>query len=221
MFVGHYGLAFAAKRLEPRLSLVGASIAAQLVDLLFLGFALLGVEQIRIVPGFAAASHYQFVSYPLSHSLVAALVWAVVAAAVYYSWPTRDTAHHTRRTVIVMLLVASHWFLDLVVHVPDLPLAGDDSPKLGLGLYQSIPATLGVELGLLALGIGLLVLWPLKRYHPRKWRLVTVGVLLALGEIATVYSAPAPSVRAMLLGTALTVPVVLALLAWADRPLTA
>lgn len=218
MGVGHYGLAIAFKKVEPRLSLVTLTVAAQFVDLLWLIFVSLGVEQVRIVPGYTAASPLEFVSYPLSHSLVAAVVWAGLVGAVYYAWPTRDTAHHTRRTMIVMFLVASHWLLDVVAHIPDVPLAGNDSLKLGLGLWRSVPATLAVEIGMLAVGLGLVILWPPKRYHPRTWRLLLIGLIFAVMEVASVLGPPPPSVRAVTLGTLAAIPVIILLTYWADRP---
>jgi hypothetical protein len=219
MGVGHYGIAIAFKRVEPRLSLVALTVAAQFVDLLWLIFVSLGVEQVRIVPGYTAASPFEFISYPLSHSLVAAVIWAALVGAVYYSWPTRDTAHHTRRTMILMFLVASHWLLDVVAHVPDVPLAGNDSLKLGLGLWRSVPATLAVEVGMVAVGLGLLILWPPKRYQPRTWRLLVFGLILAALEVLSVLAPPPPSVRAATLGTLAVIPIFILLTIWADRPL--
>jgi len=219
MGVGHYGIAIAFKRVEPRLSLVTLTVAAQFVDLLWLIFVSLGVEQVRIVPGYTAASPFEFISYPLSHSLVGAVIWAGLVGAVYYSWPTRDTTHHTKRTMIVMFLVASHWLLDVVAHVPDVPLAGNDSLKLGLGLWRSVPATLAVEIGMVAVGIGLLILWPPKRYQPRRWRLLVFGLILAAMEVLSVYAPPPPSVRAATLGTLAVIPIFILLTIWADRPL--
>jgi hypothetical protein len=218
MGVGHFGLAITFKKVEPRLSLVTLTLAALFVDLLWVIFVMLGLEQVRIVPGYTAASPLEFVSYPLSHSLVAAFSWAAVLGAVYYAWPTRDTTHHTRRTLIVMFLVASHWLLDVASHTPDVPLAGDDSTKLGLGLWRSVPATLAVEIGMLAVGLALLIIWPPKRYQPRTWRLLLVGLIFAVMEVASVLGPPPPSVRALTLGTLAAIPVIILLTLWADRP---
>ncbi len=219
MFIGHYGMAIVLKRAEPRLSLFTLTVAALFVDLLWLIFIALGVEQMRIVPGYLAASQFEFVSYPLSHSLVAAVVWAAVVGAIYYSWPTKDTAHHTKRTLILMFLVASHWLLDVAVHAPDLPLAGNDSTKLGLGIWKSIPATLAVEGGIVALGLGLLILWPPKRYQPRSLRLLVLGLVLTALEVVSIYAPPPPSLTAVMMGMVVTAPLLFLLIAWADRPL--
>src|SRR5260370_5127962 len=52
MFIGHYGVSFAAKRFTPRTSLGVLVLAVQLLDVLFAVFVLAGVEKMRIVPGF-------------------------------------------------------------------------------------------------------------------------------------------------------------------------
>jgi FtsH-binding integral membrane protein len=46
---------------------------------------------------------------------------------------------------VVAVAVLSHWFLDLIVHTPDLPLVGDSSLKLGFGLWNNNVATYGLE----------------------------------------------------------------------------
>jgi hypothetical protein len=56
---------------------------------------------------------------------------------------------------ILVLLVLSHWVLDTLTHAPDMPLWPGNSPRLGLGLWNSIPGTLVVEGGLWLAGIGL------------------------------------------------------------------
>jgi hypothetical protein len=52
MFIGHYGVSFAAKRFATRTSLGALFLAVQLLDVLLAIFVLAGVEKLRIVPGF-------------------------------------------------------------------------------------------------------------------------------------------------------------------------
>jgi hypothetical protein len=111
---------------------------------------LAGVEQVRIVPGLMAASDLDFVSYPVSHSLLMALGWAVLIGAAH--WALQRDA---RSALVVGGLVASHWFLDLPMHRPDLPLWPGASPRVGGGLWDSVPGTYALELGLLTLGFAL------------------------------------------------------------------
>ena len=101
MFLGHYGVALALKRKEPKVSLGTLFIAAQLVDMLWGAFLLLGWEHVRILPDDNPLLVLQFYDYPISHSLVGAFAWGAVAAALYYSWPTRDTTRHWQAAVLV------------------------------------------------------------------------------------------------------------------------
>ena len=145
MFLGHYAVALALKRAEPKLSLGTLFLAVQLCDLLWGAFLLLGWEHVRIITDGSSLLPLEFYDYPISHSLVGTIIWSGVAAALYYSWPTRDTSRHWQAAALVGLAVFSHFVLDLLVHLPDLPLSGNDSPKLGLGLWNSVPATLALE----------------------------------------------------------------------------
>src|ERR1700760_1475485 len=117
MFLGHYGVAFACKRLAPKTSLGTFTFSAQFLDELWPILLLLGVEHVRVDPGYMAASPMVFTSYPYSHSLAMATVWGVLIGAVYIA-KRRDT----RVAAIVAAAVVSHWILDLPMHAPDLPL---------------------------------------------------------------------------------------------------
>src|SRR5213593_928758 len=147
MFVGHFALGFAAKRLTPRVSLATLFAAAQLADLLWPILVLVGVERVRIDPGNTAMTPLDFVSYPYSHSLATLVVWALVFAFV---------ATRGRPTSIAVCtlaaLVVSHWVLDVVTHRPDMPLY-PGGPKLGLGLWNSVAATVLVETAMFAIGV--------------------------------------------------------------------
>lgn len=148
MFLGHFGVALAIKPLQPRVSLGTLFLATQLPDLLWPTLLLLGVERVQIRPGLMAASPFDFIYYPFSHSLLAQLLLGLALGSVYGL-----IQHNWRGALLVGLLVPSHWLLDLVVHRPDLPLYLGASPKVGLGLWNNLPATLALEVGLLALGL--------------------------------------------------------------------
>ena len=154
MFLGHFGAALAFKRLEPKLSLGTLFLAVQWPDILWGAFLLRGWEEVRIDPGYTAVTPLQFMHYPISHSLLGMAGWSVAMAAVYYSWPTRDTSRHWQAAALVGLAVLSHFPLDLIVHVPDLPLGGDSPLRLGLGLWNHPVATLLLELTSLAAGVA-------------------------------------------------------------------
>jgi membrane-bound metal-dependent hydrolase YbcI (DUF457 family) len=106
-------------------------------------FLLLGIEQVRIAPGITACCPFDFIYYPWSHSLLMAVVWSLVFAAGHYLF-RRD------KTTAKMLgaVVFSHWILDWITHRPDLPLAPGLTFRTGLGLWNSVPATVAGELSL-------------------------------------------------------------------------
>jgi hypothetical protein len=217
MFLGHYGVAFALKRAEPKLSLGTLFVAVQLADLLWGIFLLLGWEHARINPGVSAVTPIEFTDYPISHSLVGAVAWALVAAALYYSWPTRDTQRHWQASALVGLAVFSHFPLDVLVHLPDLPIAGNDSLKLGLGIWNNPRATWILEL--LVLGAGLAVYLALRsQRHPVRPVRLTLLVLVLLGVyVASALGPPPPGIRAVAVADIAGLTLLALLAAWADR----
>jgi hypothetical protein len=150
MFLGHYAVAIGAKRAAPRTSLGTLIAAAAFLDLVWPVLVLLGLERVAVAPGATAFTPLDFEHYPISHSLVMAVVWAAAFGAVYFL-VRRDV----RAAAVLGLLVVSHWFLDAVVHRPDLPLTLGGDARVGLGLWNSIPGTLAVELALFAAGVWL------------------------------------------------------------------
>jgi len=148
MFVGHYAVALAAKRAAPKTSLGMLFAGAQLADLLWPILLLLGWERVQIVPGITAFNDLSFTHYPISHSLLTLVAWGIALGLVY-----RLTTGYARGALIVGGLVISHWVLDWIVHIPDLPLVPGGGPRLGLGLWQSVAATVVVESVLLLAGL--------------------------------------------------------------------
>jgi len=220
MFLGHYGVALALKRAEPKLSLGTLFLAVQLCDLLWGAFLLLGWEHVRIVTDGSSVIPFEFYDYPISHSLVGTIIWSVVAAGLYYSWPTRDTARHWQAAALVGLAVFSHFVLDLLVHLPDLPLAGNDSPKLGLGLWSYPLIVLVMELLSLALGFTVYVALRSQRHPVRPVRLSLLVLVLLGTYLASQYGPPPPNVTSVALGDILFLLAVAALAGWADRRAT-
>lgn len=143
-------LALAAKKVAPRTSLGTLFISVQLVDLLWPLMMLAGLEHARIDPGNTAVTPLDFYDYPITHSLVGALLWSFVLAGIYLA-----VRRYRRGALIVGLGVFSHWILDFITHRPDLAL-GFGGIYLGLGLWNSLAGTLVVEVGLF---IGGLVLY--------------------------------------------------------------
>jgi len=152
VFIGHFAVAFASKKVAPKVSLGTLVIAAAFLDVVWPVLVLLGVERFRIVPGFTAINPFDFVYYPWSHSLLMTAVWALLFALVYFA-VRGDRAG----AVWLGIVVASHWVLDFVSHRPDMPLYPGGEMRFGLSLWQSVPATFAVEGLMFAAGIALYV----------------------------------------------------------------
>ena len=189
MFIGHFGVALAAKKVAPGPSLGTLTLAAQLVDGVWPVFLLLGWEQVQIVPGITAVTPLLFVCYPYTHSLVAGVFWGALLAGGYYAL-RRDR----NGAIWLFLLVLSHWVLDFLSHRPDMPI-WPGRPRVGLGLWYSVPATLVVEFALFIFGVWVY----LRVTKPRDFKgsvLFWVYVLtLAVLYVMSVFGPPPPSVR--------------------------
>ncbi len=191
MFLGHFALGLAAKKAVPALSLGTLFLAAQFVDLLWPTLLLLGIERVAIVPGITAVTPLDFTFYPVTHSFVAGLFWACALGMVYALF-----RHSLRGGAMIGLLVLSHWFLDLIVHRPDLPII-PHGLKVGLGLWSSLPLTLLVELGLLTLGVWIYARTTVARNRTGVWAFRALVAFLVLVYVANVFGPPPPSVGAI------------------------
>lgn len=192
MFIGHFGLAFAAKRVSPRTSLGTTFVAAQLVDLLWPIFLLLGWEQVRITRSENPFLVLEFTKYPWSHSLLMGVVWGIALGALYFAF-TRSG----RGAVIVALLVPSHWVLDLVVHVPDLSLYPGGSARFGFGLWRNPLATVVVEAVLFLAGVLVYARSTRARDRVGRYGFLALAAFLVVTYVASSTSPPPPSERAL------------------------
>jgi len=213
MFLGHFALAMAATRVAPKASLGTLVLSAQFADCLWPALLLLGVEQVRIAPGITRVTPLDFVSYPISHSLLMQLVSGLLLGATYFSW-RRDS----RTAMVVGALLPTHWLLDYFSHRPYLPLY-PGGPKVGLGMWNSLALTLVVEFGLFAAGVVLY--WKATRSKSRwSFGFWSLAFFLALMYPVSVFGPPPPSVR-MLALTALAMWLTIPWAAWDDRQRTA
>jgi len=206
VFIGHAAVGFAAKRAAPRVPLVFLLSAAYLADLLWPLFLLLGLEQVRIDPGNTAFTPLDFVSYPLSHSLLLEAVWGALLGLAYWAWRRDRTGAWW-----VGALVVSHWVLDFLVHRADLPL-WPGGPKVGLGLWYSVPATISIECVMFVAGLAIyLGVTRAKSWagHVALWSLVA---LLAFAYWGNLHGPPPPDPHTLALA---------ALIGWVFVPWTA
>jgi hypothetical protein len=195
VFVGHFALGFAAKRVTPRVSLAVLFAAAQPADLIWPVLVAAGVEQVRIDPGDTAFTPLDFISYLYSHSLLFLTVWGAVFAAVYRLMAGRNG----RAAAVIAGLVVSHWVLDVVTHRPDMPLY-PGGRKVGLGLWNSVAATVTVELALYAAGVWIYARATDARDAVGRWSFVALAFVLLVLYIANVIGPTPPSVTAISTG---------------------
>jgi hypothetical protein len=190
VFIGHFAVAFAAKKIAPRTSLGTLVLAAEWVDLIFPILILAGLEHAGIKPGDNAFLRVDLTDYPISHSLVAVLGWSALLGGLVL-WRTRDRT----ASLVVGAAVLSHWLLDFVSHTPDVPL-WPDGPLVGLGLWRSVGATVMVEGLLFAVGLWLYFGATTARDRPGRWGAAALAVFLVLLYIGDLASPPPPDVRA-------------------------
>jgi uncharacterized membrane protein YhaH (DUF805 family) len=188
MFIGHYAVGLAAKRVEPSLSLAALLAAPQVLDLLWPIFVLAGIEHVDVAPGDTAFTPLRFVSYPWSHSLVMSVVWAIAFGAI-----VRLRGASMRASAIAAALVVSHWVLDVASHRPDMPLWPGGGPLLGAGLWRSVPATMIVELAMFAAGVALYVRATRSKDRRGTWTFVGLVAFLLLTYVGNVLGPPPPS----------------------------
>lgn len=193
MFLGHFGLAFASKKMVPAVSLAMLFVAAQLADLLWPILLLAGVERVEILEGITVVTPLDFVSYPWSHSLVMLIAWGVALGFGYRivrggGW---------RAFGVLAALVVSHWVLDVVMHRPDMPLAPGGTRLLGLGLWDSLPGSIAIEL--LFFGVGVAIYLRVTRASDRigSWALWALIAFFLAIYAAAVFGPPPPSTEAV------------------------
>ena len=191
MFLGHFAVAMAAKRAAPGASLGALVAAAQWPDLLWPVLLLLDVERVSVAPGDTAFTPLAFDYYPVSHSLVATLGWAL-AGGLLWSLLRKDA----RGAGVIAALVLSHWVLDALTHRPDLQLAPWSEARVGLGLWRSVSLTIAVELLLFGAGVWAWLRSDALRHGRRiaAWSLVA---FLLVVYFMNVFGPPPPSFTAV------------------------
>ena len=195
MFIGHFAVGFAAKRLTPRISLGVLLAAPLLLDLLWPLFLALGLESVRIEPGNTVVTPLDLHDYPYSHSMLMASVWALAVGVAAGFWQKSRLAGTT-----VGALVWSHWLLDFVTHRPDMPLYPGSRTYLGLGLWNSLWGTLVVELLMFGVGVGVYAMSTSAKNKRGSLGLCCfIASLLAL-YLAAIFGPPPPNESALISG---------------------
>jgi hypothetical protein len=192
MFIGHFALGFALKRAAPKtnLGLLIASVA--FLDLVWPIFVLAGIERVELDPGNTVFTPLNFVSYPYSHSLAAAVAWSILFGSIYYA-----ASKYRRGAIVVALGVLSHWILDLIVHRPDLQLYPGSPEKFGLGMWNSFAATMIVEAIMFVAGVWLYTNMTRANDAIGRYALLSFVAFLAIIYIANAFGSPPPSPTAV------------------------
>jgi membrane-bound metal-dependent hydrolase YbcI (DUF457 family) len=211
LFIGHFAVGYAAKRVAPRTSL-GLLIAAPLfLDLIWPIFLALGWERVRIAPGATAFAPLDFEWYPWSHSLVMALAWSMLWTALYWS-----RTRYRAGALVLGIGVFSHWIFDWVAHRPDLPLWPGNSPRVGLGLWNSTAATVVLETVLYVAAVGIYLRTTRAADRVGRWALGLFVVMAYALYLGSSFGPPPPNVSA-LTATAFGLWLVPVWAWWADR----
>jgi hypothetical protein len=204
MFIGHYAVGLAAKKAAPAVSLGTLFLAAQWIDLLWPLLLLLGLERVRPDPGNTAFTPLDFYHYPITHSLIMVVIWGLVVGGVYYAVKRR-----IRGAWMLGALVVSHWGLDFLTHRPDLPLAPGSTRMVGLGLWNSVAASVVVEGTLFLAGIALYLSATQAKDGTGIWAFWSLVGFLGLIWVGNIFSPPPSDWRMIAwagLGLWLTVP---------------
>jgi len=190
MFLGHYAVAFAAKRAVPATSLGTLFLASVFIDLVWPVLLLAGVERARIDASIRGLSPLVFEHFPYSHSLLMVGFWALLLGGAYYL-----VTRQRRGALVVAALVVSHWLLDAIVHRPDLLLLPGGDVAVGLGLWNTPPGSIVVELGLFAFG---LLLYLRATPGQRRWPLWALAAFLLAIFVGDLVGPPPPSINAVI-----------------------
>jgi len=189
MFIGHFGVGFAGKKVIPKTSLGTLFLAAQFVDLLWPFLLLLGVEKIELNPNGNSFTNINFTHYPVSHSLFAVVIWSLVFGIIYYL-----IRKNLKASIWLGVLVLSHWVLDFISHTPDLQIVPWSSTVVGLGLWNSVPLSIIVEVLIFLIGIYLYAITTKSKNKTGIYALWSLVIFLLLMYFLSLVSPPPTSV---------------------------
>ncbi len=206
MFVGHYAIGFALKKRVRDIPLWLLFISVQFVDILTFSFVLLGIEQIKYNPSSNPFLRTIIEYVPYSHSLVANVLLSLIVFLLFWKYKNKEWGF------ILSAGVLSHWFLDTLVHLPDMPLF-HNSLKVGLGLWKFPIVAFLLELSLLVIAGYYL----LAGYKKRK-RHIILMLLLSAGFLSMFVAPEAEATPAQASIVSLSLYALFAILAfWSER----
>jgi hypothetical protein len=218
MFAGHVGAALAIGRADPQVNVGVFVTAAFLLDLLLWLLVLLGWESVSIPADFASTRQPAF-DFPYSHGLAGSVLWSTCAGAVAFIVAPRGTRlSRWRLALLVAGAVFSHWLLDALVHRPELPVGGADSVKVGLALWDHMPAALAIEAGIVVVGLWIFTIGSRLSRRRSIGLVVLALVIVVFTMLGVTIAPPPPSALAMAASSLVTVTAVCAVAWWLGRP---
>lgn len=213
MFIGHFGLSFAAKKPAPRVSLGTLFIATQFVDILWPFLLVFHVEKVAVVPGYTKTNALEFLYFPYTHSLLMGVVWGLIVGVIYWLFKKDKQG-----SIIVGLCVLSHWFLDLIVHTADLPLTPFSDNKVGFGLWNNVAVAQIIEIALFLTGLYIYATLTKAKNKTGKWALWGLVFFLLLFNFANTFGPPPPnSIMTLFVSSVVLMAIIIGLAYWVDK----
>jgi membrane-bound metal-dependent hydrolase YbcI (DUF457 family) len=205
-------VAFAAKRAAPRTSLGTLFLTAGWLDLLSPLLLVLGLEHFSITMGDTALSAQAFTDYPLTHSLVATLVFGTLGATLYFARTRNRSA-----ALVVGAAVLSHWVLDFATHRRGMPVwPWHHGAHVGLGLWRHPTAAIVVESAMFVGAVWLYLRGTQHKDRLGRWGIAAFAGFLAVLFVATLVSPPPPN-AGVLAGVGIAGWLIPLLAWWVDR----
>lgn len=191
MFVGHLGIGLGLKRIDKRINLGWIFFASLFPDFLLGILILLGMENL-IIPANYEELHYLTFSFPISHSVISVLIWCgIIYFLAKKFWP-RSNGQQTKAAIIFTGAIFLHFIADLIVHIPDIPLVGNDSMKFGFGLWNHMTIALVFEISLVIVGLVIYLRSTESNGFVSKYGIIILMVLLSVFNVLGQTIAPAP-----------------------------
>jgi hypothetical protein len=218
MFAGHLVAALVLKKIDRRINLGWLFFATLFHDLLLGICILLGLEQIHIPVSFAQTPYLTF-TFPYSHGLAASILWSLLAFGITYMVLPRWTSHERRQAgLVIALAVFSHFVLDWVVHIPEMPLLGENSPKIGLSLWNNLPLALVLETALVVVGFAFYLLAVKPKTNLARYGLAVLMILItALTVTGQLFADTPPPANAAAMSWIIQPFLICGIAYWLDR----
>jgi hypothetical protein len=152
MIAGHFGFAAAVKSRETATPLWTLMFACVWLDIVFVPLFLAGIETVQKAGDAHGGYGALIIHADYTHSFVGmAVLSGVLGTLAGLIWGRRSG-------IVIALVAASHWLLDLFVHRPDLPvLPGNigNFPTFGFGVWRYPSISAAIELALVLGGAWL------------------------------------------------------------------